>query len=857
MAIDYVAFDLETHLINKETAKPPKPVCLAWCGTDSTNVVGRGVVSNVTASDPFTSRRGDGVFLAAKYLLEGAVEGKWRLILQNGKFDLTVLHYHYPDLRPLIFEALERETIHDTLLREKLLELSTSGRVDGRPYSLETLIKKYGGKDIGHFKKGPDIWRLNYSLLDGMPVEYWRGNKFLTANGYELDGKVAYSYAVNDVVDTLAVFMGQERIRQPSGYGSANTEGRQVKTDFCLELFKIEGMKVCQTTVRQFAKHVDDYLEPTKRRLVEQEFATQTMQRTDTISKAITEAEKILTDPAELQKKIAYYKKRMEKDGPIDEKTLEEVIRKKYQDKLLSKTKVLKKHSKLNESGGKFSKNQKKFKEYLIENYHDYLNFTPKGISNALKETGAGTIDEILDTYLRLRDLGGTINWRTREKDSITKKRKHKGETTTKRVERNNVFDAPRLKEVLASALATDSEALDGYPDDEIIRLRKDMTLYSKYKETYVPAMLEKAEVHFGYSLPKETGRTSSFVQIFPREGGVRENFIPDENCLFVDVDWTAIEIFATGNSMVEIFGSSELADYLNQGDVPPDPHAPMGYAMMKSSYGERIHNFNLKFLADEFTKFTELKNSGDAFVKEMREKGKAPGLSYFGGVGEHRLSQMSNAKGIPLTVEEALTARKMHARLFPDIIRYTGYKAMRDDLDWADENGWIYNQGTKYSLDGMPIRFAYEFDGRYRNNCTYCSCLNGRAMQTPAAEGAKEAIFLVTRACYDPTQKSILFGCRPKAFIHDQILLQIPNESEELNYRRGAETSRLMNRGMRRILKHVRVCCEFEIKTRWTKANKEYILGGGKVWENMDFTVAGSINGKQYGFVGGCLQSK
>mgnify|MGYP001948669509 CR=1 FL=1 len=88
-------------------------------------------------------------------------------------------------------------------------------------------------------------------------------------------------------------------------------------------------------------------------------------------------------------------------------------------------------------------------------------------------------------------------------------------------------------------------------------------------------------------------------------------------------------------------------------------------------------------------------------------------------------------------------------------------------------QGGWVRDQQidpeSKYG-------YAYEVNGRYRAGCTYCSCANGRAMQSLAADGAKEAIFLTTRACYDPEFMGGQFNdCHPVWFIHDEIGFEIP----------------------------------------------------------------------------------
>jgi hypothetical protein len=239
-----IAFDLETHLAF-ETA--PKVVCLSWWDGEE-----GGVLSNA-----------DDLEGKMRELLQGAVDGKYLLIAQNAKFDLTCLHRHYPNLRPLIYKVLEVGGVSDTMLREKLWDLSTVGHIGRRGYSLSAFTKKYLGVNIDHTKSGEDVWRLNYKLLDGIPAIQW---KFLTIDhpvtGKAMDGREAYQYALDDTILTLGVWLEQEKMRQRDGYGSMNTEELQVSADFCLDLWAQEGMRLDPVQVDKMKDTITEAINP-------------------------------------------------------------------------------------------------------------------------------------------------------------------------------------------------------------------------------------------------------------------------------------------------------------------------------------------------------------------------------------------------------------------------------------------------------------------------------------------------------------------------------------------------------------------------------------------------------------------
>ena len=89
--------------------------------------------------------------------------------------------------------------------------------------------------------------------------------------------------------------------------------------------------------------------------------------------------------------------------------------------------------------------------------------------------------------------------------------------------------------------------------------------------------------------------------------------------------------------------------------------------------------------------------------------------------------------------------------------------------------------------------RFAYFSPmGAYRSCCKYTECANGFGLQTRAGEAAKLAVFDVTRACWDEAMESILHGCRPLAFVHDELIVAMPAENPLL-HQRAFEVSRIM----------------------------------------------------------------
>lgn len=218
-----VALDTETGLIAPGVIAPPL-VCgsLAWRGEDG------GVCS---------------ALLSAADTLEAARElfaaEDTHVIGQNIAYDLLVLVCERPALWPLVRGALDQGRVHDTMLREQLLDIARggfrflaevdedTGEVSRVPvdYSLGALAQRRLGRTLD---KGGDGWRLRYLELLAVPLERWEPR--------------ARDYAVGDAVSTLEVHESQDR--EPSAAEFLADESAQVRAAFALHATGGRGLCV-------------------------------------------------------------------------------------------------------------------------------------------------------------------------------------------------------------------------------------------------------------------------------------------------------------------------------------------------------------------------------------------------------------------------------------------------------------------------------------------------------------------------------------------------------------------------------------------------------------------------------------
>ncbi|MFG0316852.1 MAG: hypothetical protein ACF8XB_06240 [Planctomycetota bacterium JB042] len=247
-----VAFDTETTLIGPGNVAP-RVICVSLAARDEDGDLDVGLYGN-----------GDDLEDLCRWLFE---DKETFLVGHNVAFDMAAIARTFPHLLPLIWKAIEDGRVTDTGIREKLLNISTTGRVDKREmpdgskkailYSLAALAADYLGVDLAGDKDGDDIWRLHYSMLDGKKAE-----------DYPED---AARYAKDDARHTLLVYEGQEdriETRDGAGPGSVATETFQTGVDFALKLSTACGLKIDPAKRDEIAAMLDTELAPDRLNLL-------------------------------------------------------------------------------------------------------------------------------------------------------------------------------------------------------------------------------------------------------------------------------------------------------------------------------------------------------------------------------------------------------------------------------------------------------------------------------------------------------------------------------------------------------------------------------------------------------------
>lgn len=310
-----------------------------------------------------------------------------------------------------------------------------------------------------------------------------------------------------------------------------------------------------------------------------------------------------------------------------------------------------------------------------------------------------------------------------------------------------------------------------------------DYSSLSKQLSTDVPLLLRGIEepIHPYFDVLKETGRTGSSpnVQNLPRYGGMRECFVPRPGYRFAAADYSQMELRTVAQVCISMKWKSALGDALNAGI---DPHLQMAALILRISYEEALRR----------------KELGDREIDDARQSSKVANFGFPGGLGASRFVDFARDNyGVIVTEEEAHKLKAFWLKAWPEF--------KRDYFPWV---------GAICNSDRPQIKHIYS--DRLRGDVTYTEACNS-FFQGLAADAAKAAGFLIAEACY-LDKKSPLYGCRLWNFVHDEFILEAP---EDRAAEAAEELARLMVKGALPFMPDVPPVVEPWIGYRWSKKAK------------------------------------
>lgn len=266
-----------------------------------------------------------------------------------------------------------------------------------------------------------------------------------------------------------------------------------------------------------------------------------------------------------------------------------------------------------------------------------------------------------------------------------------------------------------------------------------------KILSTYLPVVERgcREPLHARYGLVA-SGRTSCQnpnLQNLPRNGGVRETFVPRSGFVYLSADYSGVELVCLAQLLATKYGieNSWLAQSLLSGK---DLHLVTAAQIIGCGYDEA----------------KTLYAAGDRTVKEARQLAKGLNFGIPGGLGADKLRVLLRGYGFDVSLERARYLKAQWLLAYPEMRLYFQH---------------IGNQCGNYR-DGDTFD-VHPVTGFERGGLDYCSLAN-HGFQHLAAYGAKIALYSVQRACF--SEGFSLYGSRLVAFVHDEFLLEVPESN-------------------------------------------------------------------------------
>lgn len=397
----------------------------------------------------------------------------------------------------------------------------------------------------------------------------------------------------------------------------------------------------------------------------------------------------------------------------------------------------------------------------------------------------------------------------------------HKGETVPEKISKSTKAIQARVSAVFAAKNAIEAKrgGIDGerwpvpmtepskkFPKGQVSTAKKtlldtgdpDLKLVAerggvaKLVETYVPILESgtKVPINARFNVLVETGRTSCAkpnLQNPPRAGGVRQCFIPRDGWVFAFSDYDTLELRSLAQCCLDMLGRSDMAEALRRGE---DLHLSFAAEKNNISYADA------KALYD----------AGDNAIKEERQFCKISNFGFPGGLGADAFVEYAAGYGTAITSEKSHELKDNWFRRWSEMRDYFG----------------VVKNLTE---SGGPI--VQNRSGRVRGGASFCAAANG-FFQGLAADGAKDALWAVTRECYTD-KTSPMYGCRPVLFIHDEIVLEIPYRwwGAERAARAAKRLSEVMIAVMKTWIPDVPISAKPVMARRWFKGIEPVMVNG------------------------------
>ncbi len=344
-------------------------------------------------------------------------------------------------------------------------------------------------------------------------------------------------------------------------------------------------------------------------------------------------------------------------------------------------------------------------------------------------------------------------------------------------------------------AIKTGAEVIAACKFEPLIKLAR-FEGHRKVANTYLSKFFNPV-LHARYlAIGANSDRTSCRepnLQNQPRAVGVRESFVSRPGSVFLACDFDVQEMRTWAQSCLDICGRSKLAERF-QADPRYDPHLEFAAALAGISFPEA----------------QDLYANEDKRIKKLRQQAKISNFGKPGGLGDATFVDYAKNWGVDITLERSRQLGQSWKNQWPEHSPY-----------FAHVSALVGS--ASYGRQVIPQ------SGFVRQGVGYTDACNGY-FQTLAAHASKAALWAVVWRCYTACNGSYLYGSRPAFFIHDEIILETP---EEAGHEAAQELEQVMAHEMMKWTPQVPATASATLMKRWSKSAQRVEQDGRLVaWE-------------------------
>lgn len=371
--------------------------------------------------------------------------------------------------------------------------------------------------------------------------------------------------------------------------------------------------------------------------------------------------------------------------------------------------------------------------------------------------------------------------------------------------------------------ISTSRDVLEESGDDTLEAYGQ-ITEVEKRRSTYLPFLESgtRYPINPPANVVVDTGRTSydGPIQQMPRSGGLRECFVPRAGWVFCSIDYAAIELCAWAQAKLWLLGQSTMADVINASKDPGMLHTALAARMVGTTPEELKARIK----------------AGDKLAAGFRQAAKCGNFGFPGGMGAATLV-LAKRKRIEGTTKSPDGQVEYAGLRFCVLMTGAERCGVEMTTNWKGRDlapacvacikcaedlraEWFqqWPEAKQYfdivSSQADLGRIEQLKSGRVRGGISFTEAANGY-FQGLAADGAKNALWQVSKECYTDT-RSPMFGARPVFFAHDELFSEHLEVTAHLSAPRMAE---VMVAAMREYLPDVYVEAQPALMRRWYKA--------------------------------------